>query len=133
MKTSKFLSKKKQRNKPKKQEIIYIFDDNEELTDEFKSHFSFQVNSNFEEKDIELKFEEENIGPEPDIQFDVVNKILNSGFVDGDKTKMVCLVEFLPRPTGFKPENKLIRAIELKKYAPRQLAEYYESKLLRIN
>ena len=43
MKTSKFLNKKKPRNKPKKQEIIYIFDDNGELTDKFKSHFLFKL------------------------------------------------------------------------------------------
>ena len=111
----------------KKRSSFYIFDDDDTFSSPFLEHFSYKYPN--KEKDFELFIEEDKIGPEPNLKYDIVKRVITSRFVDNDIHKMVCLVEFLKRPNGFQPKPMKVTSVDLKKYAPRQLAEYYETKL----
>lgn len=114
----------------KKKRSFYIFDNDDNFSKPFLKHFSYQYpNKQNTPKDFDLFIEEDNIGPEPNLKYDIVKRVIASRFIDNNIRKMVCLVEFLKRPDGFQPKPMKVTSVDLKKYAPRQLAEYYETKL----
>lgn len=130
--------KRKRRPLPKaeknhfvKKQKIPIFKTYGVFNEDFLKLFSYQTPFTKRES-IEIIENEEEVGKNYDLRFDVVAKIKSVEFIK-DKKTMECQVEFRPRPSGFKPDDAIITTKELKKYAPLQLCEFFETKILFPN
>lgn len=127
--TPSFLSKKHSRSKSISKTSIYS--PSGDFSPEFINRFLFTIKDE-SLSDISYISDEDLVSTEPDLRYDVVKRVISVTQAKNPSSTPTykCLVEFHPRPSGFIPNNTTYSSRELKKYAPRQLAEYYESKLL---
>ena len=69
-----------------------------------------------------LIFDEEKVGKHFNLSYDIIEKVISQ---KERCTKFLC--KFCQRPSGYTPPNAYLTRIQMKKYAPIKLAEFYET------